>query len=134
MLLNRIFPFFPRAYPNDFLHGSNEDLPITDLSCPRAIGDYFFDSHSLYASFGERVLHLIQLEWLHNRFDHFHKSTSLCLLSPVGKVRYPLATHMPCMPTEVFLFFFHCQLSIFISFLSLCSMLGEVIVVLECSN
>src|SRR4029077_5474533 len=34
-----------------------------------------FDSHPLDPHFGERLFHLIQLERLHNRFDHLHKNT-----------------------------------------------------------
>ena len=32
-----------------------------------------FHRHSLHAGFGQRFLHLIELERLHNRFDHLHK-------------------------------------------------------------
>src|SRR4029453_3613925 len=57
---NRIFPFFARPNTNDFLDWSNEDLPVADLSLPRAVGDHFNDLRRFVVGNQNLNLHLGQ--------------------------------------------------------------------------
>src|SRR5262249_35462936 len=85
----------PRAYPNDFLHRSNEDLPIADFSCSRAIGDYFHDLSRLIVGDQDLNLHLRQK--VHRIFGTPIKlGVSLCRPNP-----FTSSTVIPCMPALV---------------------------------
>jgi hypothetical protein len=46
----------------------------------------FFNRHALYARFGQRFFDFIQLEGLHNRFDHLHRDSFDW--DPIGKTAF----------------------------------------------
>src|SRR4029077_5844257 len=58
--LDRVFAFFARTNTNDFLHWSNENLSVANLSRSCAVGDYFNDLRSFIVWDQNLDLHLRQ--------------------------------------------------------------------------